>query len=410
MMATIVFSYITLVILTKIYLNQANAQAIKEHRLKVPPFFDQWLKQDEHTKASDYTLAKLKFSLVELIFSSALTLLFLLYGYQAIDQTITHTLMTSETYRGLIFFGVLGLLQMIFALPFSLYFNFVLEERFGFNKMTIGTFFEDKLKGLVLALVLATPLLILILEFIQFFERDWWWIAASLVVAFQFFLLWVYPSLIAPLFNKFTPLEDEKIKSELKGLLKKIDLHFDSFYVMDASKRSGHGNAYFTGFGKKRRVVFFDTLLNQLSPNEVMAVMAHELGHLKKNHIKKSFAISIVSTYGLFLLYWYVMKQPWLYSLFEVRPSSYMGLNLMFTLSSFAFFFLGPLTSIFSRKNEYEADTFAVHHSSGEDLISALVGLYKENSSCVVQAKAYSFFYNSHPSARERIDAIQKQL
>ena len=298
----------------------------------------------------------------------------------------------------------LMLLSSALELPFSLYSTFVIEERFGFNRTTAKTFVIDLFKGLLLVLALGAPLLWVVLWLMEK-SGDLWWIYTWVVwTGFGLLIAWAYPSWIAPLFNKFTALEDGETLTRINNLLQRCGFSSKGVFVIDGSRRSSHGNAYFAGFGKNKRIVFFDTLLKSLNNDELEAVLAHELGHFKHKHIIKSMAISMVTSLaGLALLAW-LMQQGWFYTSLGVsQTSNYMAL-LLFSITLPVFtFLLHPVMSLLSRKNEFEADRFAAQQSRAEYLIQALVTMYKENASTVTPDPLYSAFYDSHPPAPVRI-------
>lgn len=401
-----VFSFAGLIL--KIILNRVNSKYIGQHANEVPKDFQEKIDLASHQKAQKYSIARLNFGIVSnfISFAGLYISLFFLFGY--IDQFVNANFDTSEIIKGLIFFGILSAVSLVLGLPESIYSTFVLEEKFGFNKTTPKTFIIDIFKGIVLSVLLGAPFLYLLLYLMESLGSYWWFAGASSFVIFQFFLIWAYPKFIAPLFNKFTPLNDENLELEMNELIKRAQLSFKDYYVMNASLRSSHGNAYFTGFGKNKRIVFFDTLLKTLNTNEVIAVMAHELGHLKHKHIIKSLVKSIFFLYLGFFVLGHLSEQSWFYQIFgKTQKSNYMALALFTTLIPIYTYFLTPIGSWLSRKNEYEADKFACDHANGEDLVNALVKMYKDNSSTLTPHPVYSKFYFSHPPAKERIEYIR---
>lgn len=402
-----VFSIAGLIL--KIILNRVNSKYIGQHANEVPGDFQEKIDLASHQKAQKYSIARLNFSIVSTLISFAglYISLFFLFGF--IDDYVNSTFDAENIIKGLIFFGILSLISMIAGLPESIYSTFVLEEKFGFNKTTPKIFFIDMLKGIFLSLILGAPFLYLLLFLMESFGKNWWIAGATSFVIFQFFLIWAYPKFIAPLFNKFTPLNDQALEDEMNQLIKRAQLNFKDYYVMNASMRSSHGNAYFTGFGKNKRIVFFDTLLKTLETKEVIAVMAHELGHLKHKHIVKALIKSVFYLYLGFFILGYLSEQEWFYKVFsnDAKKSNYMALALFTSLVPIYTYFLTPISSWLSRKNEYEADKFACDNASGEDLVNALVKMYKDNSSTLTPHPMYSKFYFSHPPARERIEYIR---
>lgn len=390
--------------LMRLYLSQRQINYVANHRAKVPGSFADKISLEDHQKAADYTSAKVKFSRLPLFYEVALLLIWTLGGgLQWLNQNIL-TLDLDPVVTGIAVILVFTLISALLDLPFSIYSTFVLEEKFGFNRTTIKTFITDMIKGSLLGLVIGVPLLYVILWLMEQ-SGDQWWIYTWLVISgFSLFMMWIYPTWIAPIFNKFEPLEEGDTLNRITNLLERCGFNSNGIFVIDGSKRSSHGNAYFSGFGRNKRIVFFDTLLKMLSDDELEAVLAHELGHFKKKHIIKGMAISFGTTLlALAILAW-LMKTPWFYTSLGVeQASTYMAL-LLFTLVMPAFTFVfQPLFSIFSRKNEFEADAFAAEQTDAKYLIQALVGLYRENASTLTPDPIYSAFYDSHPPAPVRI-------
>jgi STE24 endopeptidase len=390
--------------LMRLYLSQRQINYVSQHRAKVPDSFAENISLEDHQKAADYTTAKVKFGRLPLFYEVALILFWTLGGgLQWLDQNILaldlHPILT-----GIMVILVFTFISSILDLPFSIYSTFVIEEKFGFNRTTIKTFISDMLKGSLLGLAIGVPLIYIILWLMEQ-AGDQWWIYTWLVISgFSLFMMWVYPTWIAPIFNKFEPLEEGDTLNRITRLLQRCGFNSNGIFVIDGSKRSSHGNAYFSGFGRNKRIVFFDTLLKMLSDDELEAVLAHELGHFKKKHIIKGILISFATTLvGLALLAW-LMKAEWFYTALGVtQTSTYMAL-LLFTLIMPVFTFVfQPLFSIFSRKNEFEADAFAAEQTDAKYLINALVGLYRENASTLTPDPMYSAFYDSHPPAPVRI-------
>ncbi|MCV2503092.1 MAG: M48 family metallopeptidase, partial [Neisseriaceae bacterium] len=298
----------------------------------------------------------------------------------------------------------------LLTLPLTIYSIFRVETEFGFNNMTPKLFLKDQIKGLILGAIILIPLTFVVLYLLRSIGEFWWLYTWLVWMIFSLLILWAYPKWIAPIFNTFKPLEDKSLKSRIESLLHRTGFESDGIFVMDGSKRSGHANAYFSGFGKNKRIVFFDTLLQDMKPEEVEAILAHELGHFKLKHVLKQMAI----TFFLALIVLYVLglliDNPKFYLGLGVnleRISNGMGLLLFFLVLPVFTFIFSPLSSIFSRKNEYEADRFAAKTTSADDLISALVKLYSSNASSLVTDKWYSFFYDSHPNAEDRIEALE---
>lgn len=394
-------------LLVKLVLNMLNIQHIASKSKNVPDAFAQKINLEDHQKAANYSVDKLKFSNISMIFHFALLMAWIPMGGLKILDDAVRRLESSEITTGLIFFGAFSLIGLIIDLPESLYRTFILEEKYGFNKTTKKTFVIDILKSTLISLLIGAPLLYILMALMQYLGNQWWLFAWGFMVVFQFFIIWAYPKFIAPLFNKFTKMQDQDLTEKLDSLIKDCELSFKDYYVMNASLRSSHGNAYFTGFGKNKRIVFFDTLLETLDNNEVIAVLAHELGHLKHKHILKSLIWGILFMgFGFFILGWLYQSEFFFSALADVRPSSYMGLMLFAFVTPIYTFLLTPISSWISRKKEYEADTFASTYAEGRDLISALIKMYKDNASTLTPSPIYSKFYYSHPPALERVQFI----
>ncbi|MDH5485562.1 MAG: M48 family metallopeptidase, partial [Gammaproteobacteria bacterium] len=330
-------------------------------------------------------------------------------GLERLDQS-WRVMALDPIYTGIGVLLSLTLVSSLLDLPFSLYSTFVIEERFGFNRTTAKTFVIDLFKGMLLSLIIGMPLIWVVLWLMEQAGEFWWLYTWVVLTAFSLFIAWAYPTWIAPIFNKFSPLEEGATLDRINSLLSRCGFNSNGIFVIDGSRRSSHGNAYFSGFGKNKRIVFFDTLLESLDDDELEAVLAHELGHFKRKHILKSMLLSTATTLlGLWGLSW-LMTNDWFYqSLGVSTPSTYMAL-LLFTLVLPVFtFLLSPLMSMLSRKNEFEADEFAAEQSDAKYLISALVNMYKENASTLTPDPLYSAFYDSHPPAPVRIAQLAKQ-
>lgn len=392
----------------KFWLASRQVRYVARHRDSVPPPFAGTVSLGAHQKAADYTIAKSRIGLLETAFNAAVLVGWtLLGGLDALNQALLHWLgpgMIQQLALLACFAAIGGLLE----LPFSLYQTFVVEERFGFNKITWKLWLADLVKGVLLGAIIGLPIAALIL-WLMGAAGAWWWLWAWCVwMGFNLLLLVVYPTFIAPLFNKFQPLEDESLKARVTALMQRCGFAAKGLFVMDGSKRSAHANAYFTGFGAAKRVVFYDTLLSKLSPAEVDAVLAHELGHFKHKHIvKRIVALFALSLLGFALLGW-LASRSWFYTGLGVRPNL-AGPNdalalLLFMLAVPVFtYFVSPLMAQFSRKHEFEADAFAATQTSGRDLGSALLKLYEDNASTLTPDPVFVKFYYSHPPASERL-------
>nr|WP_315478478.1 M48 family metallopeptidase [uncultured Rhodoferax sp.] len=399
-------------VMLKFWLATRQMRHVARHRDAVPAAFQAQISLEAHHKAADYTIAQGRLGLLELAFSTAMVLGWtLLGGLNTLNQTLLswfNTSLDSALPQQLALLGAFGLIGAIIDLPFSLYRTFVLEQRFGFNRMTARLWIGDALKGLMFSVVIGLPLAALALWVMAATGELWWLWTWALWISFNLLMLLVYPTWIAPLFNQFKPLDDAALKDRVSALMARCGFTSKGFYVMDGSKRSAHANAYFTGFGASKRVVFYDTLLAQLSPAEVDAVLAHELGHFKHKHIvKRMVSLFGLSLLGFALLGW-VSQQVWFYTGLGVVPSM-TGANDALALLLFMMVlpllgsFVGPVFAQLSRKHEFEADAYAVAHTSGADLSSALLKLYKDNASTLTPDPVYVKFYYSHPPASERL-------
>lgn len=401
----------------QLYLSIRQSKAVLSHRDSVPTAFVHSISLPEHQKAADYTLAKQRLARYEILFQALLLLVFTLGGGLDLLARISQLWINNAIGRGIVLIGLFALVNMILSWPLAWYRSFRLEARFGFNKMTLTTFISDQLKGCVLAMIVGLPLLYIILLIMQILTTHptfggVWWLAVWLVwVSFSLFMMWAFPKWIAPLFNKFVPLSDAQLRTRIEKLLQRTGFHSDGIFVMDGSKRSGHGNAYFTGLGKHKRIVFFDTLLNDMQHDEVEAVLAHELGHFAHKHVLKQMIVTfILSLFILAVLGW-LMPQAAFYLGLGVHEASHAMALLLFMLILPVFTFpFAPLGSIMSRKNEFEADRFAAKYANANELIHALTKLYRTNAASLVSDIWYSRFYDSHPGARERIAALQATL
>jgi len=390
--------------LMRLYLSHRQINHIAQHRSKVPESFAENISLEDHQKAADYTTTKVKFGRLPLFYEVILLLIWTLGGgLDWLDKNIL-VLELSPILTGIAVILVFSFISSMLDLPFSIYSTFVIEEKFGFNRTTVKTFIFDMVKGSLLGLIIGVPLLFVILWLMEQAGDPWWIYTWLVICGFSLFMMWIYPTWIAPIFNKFEALEEGKTLDRINSLLNRCGFNSNGIFVIDGSKRSSHGNAYFSGFGRNKRIVFFDTLLKMLSDDELEAVLAHELGHFKKKHIIKGMAISFATTLlALAVLAW-LMKADWFYTSLGIsHTSTYMAL-LLFTLIMPVFTFVfQPLFSIFSRKNEFEADAFAAEQTDAKYLIHALVGMYRENASTLTPDPLYSAFYDSHPPAPVRI-------
>ncbi|MEY3790609.1 MAG: hypothetical protein RLZ09_1445 [Pseudomonadota bacterium] len=404
-------AFVLATLMVKMWLSTRHIRYVAQHRAAVPEQFAQKIPLAAHQKAADYTIAKTQLKLVLLVVNAAVLIGFtLLGGLQWLSINLISFTGPGMVYQiGLI--AAVAIISEIIDLPLDYYKQFHLEEKFGFNKMTPGLFFSDMIKHSLIGALIGLPLLWVTLTVMEQAGSLWWLYAWLIWCGFQILMLGLYQNLIAPLFNKFTPLADESLKSRIEGLMQRVGFASKGLFVMDGSRRSAHGNAYFSGFGSAKRIVFFDTLLSRLAPNEIEAVLAHELGHFKLNHVIKRIAIMFIISLGFLALLGFLKNQTWFYLGLGVLPmmdasNDAMALILfMFALPVFTFLF-SPLLSLTSRKNEFEADAFAAKHSNSHDLVSALVKLYEDNASTLTPDPLHSAFYDSHPPASVRIQRL----
>lgn len=409
---TLIFLFfLTATSLIQIWLSFRQSRHVAKYRAAVPEEFAGKISLQEHQKAADYTQVKGSFGRMEVILNVVLVLLWTVGGGLALLDQFVRGFAWNELITGTVVILAMGFIASLIDLPASLYRTFVIEAQFGFNKLTLKTLFIDTIKTTLVSLVIGVPLIFLILWLMESAGDFWWLYAWAALTLFSLLMFWAYPKFIAPIFNKFTPLEEGEVKERIEALLSRTGFNSQGVFVMDGSRRSSHGNAYFTGFGENKRIVFFDTLLEHLSPTQVEAVLAHELGHFKRKHIVKQMLLSTLMTLVGFAVLAALMQQPWFYSSLGVpQASTYMALILFMLVSPVFTFFIGPAMSWLSRKNEFEADEFAAQQSSAEELISALVGLYKENASTLTPDPVNSAFYDSHPPASIRIAHLKRQM
>ncbi len=401
---------------TKLWLAQRHLSHIKANRGAVPPAFSEKIDLAAHQKAADYTSSKTRFAMAEALFEAVVLLGFTLGGGIHKIAAFWPQFFVSPIYQGMGIIVTVLIISALLEAPFGLYRTFVLEARYGFNKTSFALYLMDILKGLLLAAVLGLPLLFGVLWMMQRMGYNWWLYVWGVWVAFNLLLLFIYPTFIAPLFNKFQPLQDESLKTRIENLLNKCGFTASGLFVMDGSKRSSHGNAYFTGFGKTKRIVFFDTLLSRLSPGEIEAVLAHELGHFKHRHVIKRIGISFALSLGFLWLLAQLMQADWFFEGLGVPLSHWVGssnattalaLLLFFMVLPVFGFLLHPLSSAYSRKHEFEADAYAAKNTDARDLAAALVKMYQDNAATLTPDPLYSVFYDSHPPAPVRIAKLQ---
>jgi STE24 endopeptidase len=383
---------------------------VRRHRDAVPADFASLIPLEAHRKAADYTLDKQRFALVEMVAIDAALLLALTLGggIAAIDAASARVL--GEGYaRELATVAGVVLVTTLATLPFDLWRTFVIEERHGFNRMTPRLFFVDLAKGMLLAALLGAPLLLGVFWLLDATGALWWLYTWLAWVAFTLVLVVAFPRWIAPLFNRFTPLEEGPLRARIESLIRRCGFHSEGLFVMDGSKRSSHGNAYFTGFGKAKRIVFFDTLIERLTPSEIEAVLAHELGHFARGHIPRLLAVRFALALLLLGALGWLYAQPAFHQAIGL-PERHIGALLAtfaLVLPVFTFPFQ-PLASLLARRQEFEADAFAARHASADSLMSALAKLYRDNASTLTPDPLHSLVYDSHPPAALRIDHLRK--
>ena len=399
-------------LITRTVLASRQIRHVARHRATVPAAFAQTITPEAHQKAADYTITKARFGLLDTALEAALLLGWtLLGGLDWLNQTLLAAL-GGGMVQQLTLLAAFSLIGGLIGLPLAWWSTFRIEERFGFNKMTLSLWLGDLLKGALVGALVGLPIAALVLWLMGAAGASWWVWAWGVWMAFNLLALVLYPTLIAPLFNKFEPLQDETLKTRVNALMQRCGFAAKGLFVMDGSKRSAHANAYFTGFGAAKRVVFFDTLLQQLNPAEIDAVLAHELGHYKRRHILQRIVLMFaLSLLGFALLGW-VSGQIWFYTGLGVMPSldapnNALALLLFMMVVPLFTYFLSPLMARLSRSHEFEADAYAMAQTNGQDLASALLKLYKDNASTLTPDPVFARFYYSHPPASERIARLR---
>jgi STE24 endopeptidase len=402
----VVFFMLTLGL--RFWLANRQIRHVLRHRASVPAEFAPKVPLETHQKAADYTVAKTRFGIAALLWGGLVLVGFtLLGGLQALSSALLPLAGPGMTHQ-LLLVAAFAVVSGVLDLPFEYYRQFVLEERFGFNKMSVKLWIADGIKGAAVGAVIGLPLLWVVLKLMESTGALWWFWTWLVWSGFQLLMMVLYPSVIAPLFNKFTPLADEALRSRIEGLMARVGFASKGLFVMDGSRRSAHGNAYFSGFGAAKRIVFFDTLIERLAPHEIEAVLAHELGHFKLRHIVKRIVVMFALSLAFLALLGYLKEQSWFYTGLGVTPlltgpNDAMALLLFMLVLPIFTFVLGPLNAITSRKHEFEADAFAAKHSDAGHLISALVKMYEDNASTLTPDPLHSAFYDSHPPASVRI-------
>ncbi|PKO39352.1 MAG: peptidase M48 [Betaproteobacteria bacterium HGW-Betaproteobacteria-6] len=398
-----------LTVAVRLWLKLRHIRFVAGHRNAVPAEFAERITLADHQKAADYTVDRSKAAILHTLIDAGVLLAFTLGG----GLTVLHDAWSSQldglAYGLAMIFSIM-IISGLIDLPLSLYSQFVVEARHGFNRMTLGLFFTDLLKQTLLGLAIGAPVIAAVLWLMGAMGEYWWLYVWLFWSGFNLLIMFIYPTWIAPLFNKFSPLEDGEMKSRIEALLTRCGFRSSGLFVMDGSKRTSHGNAYFTGFGNNKRIVFFDTLLTRLQPSEVEAVLAHELGHFRKKHVVKRLALMFAGSLAFLWLLGQLIDAPWFYAGLGVSAqNTTLALILFFLVMPVFTFPLGPLMSHLSRLHEFEADTYAAQHASASDLVHALVKLYQDNASTLTPDPLHSLFHDSHPPAAQRIAHLQAQ-
>lgn len=402
----LIFSY-----LLQFWLSMRQKSYVISHRAKVPEAFVDTVSLNAHQKAADYTVAKGKVNDLDSIFSLIFLILLTLGGGISLAFQGWSSLNLSPMLTDLGAVATIILVMIILEIPSSLYQTFVIEEKYGFNKSSLAQFFKDRLISLALMAVIGMPVLALMLWVMNSIGSFWWLVAWGILISLSLLMSWLFPTLIAPLFNKFTPMEDGPLKNRIQGLLARCGFNSKGIFIMDGSKRSGHGNAYFTGLGSNKRIVFFDTLVASLDEEELEAVLAHELGHFKCKHVLKMLVASSIMSLCSFAILGWLITQGWFFSGLGVETHSNAAALLLFVLVSPVFtIFMQPISAFFQRKFEFEADSFASNHAKASKLISGLVKLYEENASTLTPDPLFAAFHYSHPPAAIRITHLESKI
>ncbi|MBT0568707.1 M48 family metallopeptidase [Curvibacter sp. CHRR-16] len=409
---TMVFALLLIAsVVLKSWLSSRQVRHVARHRNTVPAAFAAQMPLEAHQKAADYTIAQQRLGLLEITWSSAVLLGWTLMGGLHTLNLLTLQWLPPGLWQQLVLLVGFALIGSLLDLPFGLYRTFVLEQRFGFNRMTWKLWLQDGIKGLLVGAVVGLPLAALVL-WMMGAAGTWWWLWTwGIWTAFNLLMMVIYPTWIAPLFNRFEPLQDEVLRKRVTALMQRCGFTAQGLYVMDSSRRSAHANAYFTGLGRSKRVVFYDTLLKQLSVDEVEAVLAHELGHFSRKHIpKRMVSLFAMSLLGFALLGW-ICQQTWFYTGLGVLPlpgdpNDALALLLLGMVLPLASSFISPVMAQFSRKHEFEADAYAAEHARSQALESALLKLYQDNASTLTPDPVYVRFYYSHPPASERLGRL----
>jgi len=394
---------------SRLWLAVRQMRHVRAHRAAVPASFADAIPLDAHQKAADYTVAKTRLGMVDALLDAAVLLALTLGGaLQGLSDLWARVLAPSSLGHGTALVLSVLALRGLLELPLGAWRTFGIEQRFGFNRMTVALFVADVVKHALVGAALGVPLLGAVLWLMREAGERWWLYAWALLVAYSLFLQMIYPAVVMPLFNKFSPLADAALAERVERLLARCGFRAKGLYVMDGSKRSAHGNAFFTGFGASKRIVLFDTLLARLRPAEIEAVLAHELGHYKLHHVAKGMLLSWAVSFALLAALGWLAGEPWFYQGLGVKSASLGAALLLFLLVVPEFtFFLQPAMSLYSRRHEFEADRYATRHSAARELIAALVKLYQDNAATLTPDPLHSTFYDSHPPAAARIARLR---
>jgi STE24 endopeptidase len=394
---------------TRLWLAARQMRHVRAHRDAVPPTFADAIGLSAHQKAADYTVAKTRLGNIDVLVSAALLVVLTLGGgIQLIADLWARVFEHGSVAHGTALLLTLFFVQGLAGLPLTVWRTFGVEARFGFNRMTPRLFIVDLVKHTLVGLALGVPLLLAVLWLMGRMGEYWWLYVWAVWIGFSMLMMVVYPAFIMPLFNKFTPLTEGELAERVKAVLARCGFKSSGLYVMDGSKRSSHGNAFFTGFGAAKRIVLFDTLVSRLRPPEVEAVLAHELGHYRLHHIAKGMALTAGVSLAVLFILGQLIDQPWFYrGLGVATPSSAAALALFLMVLPEFLFFVQPLSSLYSRKREFEADAYAVGHAASGDLVQALVKLYQDNAATLTPDPLHSAFYDSHPPAAARIARLR---
>ena len=413
-MNTLTYIFLTalgLSLAIQLWLTLRQRRYVAAHRARVPEAFAERISLEAHQKAADYTLTNTRMDIVELFFGGLLLLGWTLGGGLDWLDTQWRALAWNPINTGVAVIFSMTLISAVLDLPFNLYRTFAIEQKFGFNRTTPLLFVSDLIKQTLVMAAIGLPLLWVILWLMEGAGEYWWLYVWAVWTGFSLFMMWAYPAFIAPLFNKFEPLDDVEMKQRIEQLLDRCGFTSKGVFIMDGSRRSSHGNAYFTGLGDNKRIVFFDTLLKSLNVDEVEAVLAHELGHFRRNHIKKRIvSMAVISLLSLALLGGLMQYDDFYTGLGVSQPSTYIALTLFMMVAPLFSIYLQPIFSWVSRKHEFEADDFAAENSNADNLVKALVKLYEENANTLTPDPLYSAFHDSHPPASVRIAHLSAKL